>query len=371
MAKQQNSIMARLSKLQSNKRFANASVMTNSPYIHKNIICPLQVPALAIAMSGQVDGGIVGGSCEIVGKSRTFKTNFGLACVASYLQANPESICIFGDSERGANAKYWQAFGIDMDRVYHMPLKHVEDMQSKLLYLLEKELPDVNDIIIFIDSVSQLPSRKEYEDSIEKGEDAPKDMTRATSLNSFWRCITPLINFRDIPLVWINSTYKPIGEGKYAEDVTKGGEQGFLSADNIWNITRSQEKDKEKNLIGWTFTLNIMKGRFTKEKLKLPVTVKYVGGIDRWSALLEICIATGLIEAFPSGWYQRTAKSGIPDTKKRQKRDMDDNFWLALLEQPTTIEAINDYVGISNGSILTPLEEELQDGILAGAEDKA
>lgn len=356
-----NSTMAKLMQLKSKKEFANSDVMTDSKYIDKDILCKLSVPALAIAMSGQCDGGIVGGSHQIVGESRTFKTNFGLALVMDFLNADPENICVFGDSERGANTKYWEAFGIDMDRVFHLPLKNVEDMQHKLLYLLEEQIPDTNKVIIFVDSIAQLPSKKEYNDSIEKGEDAPKDMTRAAALNSFWRCITPVINFRDIPLVWINGFYKPIGD-KYAEEVLKGGQQGFLSTDNIWFITRSQVKDSAKELLGWNFTLNIRKGRFTKEKLKLPITVYYNGGIDRWSALLEICIATGLIDQ-SGAWYQRTEKSGIPDAKKRQKKQMDDDFWLALLEQEVVVKTINDYVGVSTGSILTPLEEEMQDGI--------
>ncbi len=333
---------------------SKVSIMSESKYLEKSIVCDSGIPALNIALSGQVDGGLVGGSHQIVGESRTFKTNFGLAFVKSFLDAKPNGICIFGDSERGANKKYWDAFGIDTDRVLHVPLLHVEEMQHKLMHYLEEVLSEEDEVIIFIDSVAQLPSKKEYQDSVDQK--GTKDMTRAASLNSFWRCVTPVINFRDIPLVWINGFYKEIGND-YAEEIYKGGQQGKLSCDNLWFITRSQVKDADKKLLGWDFNLSIRKGRFTKEKLVLPITVKYDGGIDRWSALLPICITLGFIERNGS-WYQRTEASGVPDKKKRMQKQMDDNFWLTLLEQSHVVEAINNYVGVSTGTMLTPIQEE-------------
>lgn len=361
-----NSTMKKI--LGAKKSSSLASVLSQSKFIEKDILCDSGVPILNIGLSGQVDGGITSGVTQLVGQSRTFKTNFGLANVAAFMEAKPESICIFCDSELGANLKYWEAFNIDMDRVLHLPIKHVEELQHQLMYYLEEVLKedDVNDpkheIIIFIDSVAQLPSKKEYADSVEQN--STKDMTRAASLNSFWRCITPIVSFRNIPLFWINGFYEDMGN-KYADPILKGGQQGFLSSNNIWFITRSQEKDKDKELIGWNFNIKVMKGRFTKEKLKLPVTVLYNGGIDRWSGLLPICQRLGFIEA-NGAWYRRTEASGIPDTKKRMSKDMDDAFWMALLEQPQVVDAINEYVGISNSPMLDPIEEEALDNEIKG-----
>ncbi|QGZ16133.1 RecA protein [Vibrio phage vB_VchM_Kuja] len=355
--KKPNSTIARL--LEANKKNPLFNVMSQSKYISKEVIAKTSIPLLNACFSGKVDGGIMGGSHQIVGESRTFKTNVGLAAVAAYLDADEENIAIFCDSERGANAKYWNAFNIDMDRVIHMPIRHVEELQHGLLHNLEKVIPDVNKVIIFIDSIAQLPSKKEYEDMVE--ENGTKDMSRAGALNSFWRCITPVINFRDIPLVWINGFYKEMGN-KYAEEIYKGGQQGLLSCDNLWFITRSQIKD-DKELVGWNFNISIRKGRFTKEKLVMPLTVMYNGGIYRWSGMLETMILLGFINQ-SGAWYQRTEASGLPDAKKRQKKDMDDLFFMTLLEQPQVVEALNEYYGVSNGTMLTPLQEELQNALI-------
>lgn len=323
--------------------------------LDKEVIASTGIPLLNIANSGRADGGIIPGAKQLVGDSRTFKTMFGLVDVKAYLDKYEDAICVFLDSEFGANQKYWVAMGIDMSRVVHVPLTNVENMQIVVMQQLD-ELQRGDHVIFFIDSISQLPSSKEVNDAI-KGEDK-QDMTRARALNSFWRTVTIQLNLKNLPLVWINSYYDEIGN-QYAEPNLKGGKQGFLSADNIWFITRSQVK-KDSDLLGWNFNIKIMKGRFVKEQSKFPVTVLYEGGIDKWSGLLEISRALGYVDMPSSGWYQRTTKGGFSkDEKKYQKPQMDGDFWLPLLENPDFCDDIEKMFGVSTGTVMKPEEQEL------------
>ncbi|AVO22884.1 DNA repair protein [Erwinia phage vB_EamM-Bue1] len=325
--------------------------------LDKEVITSTGIPLLNIANSGRVDGGIIPGAKQLVGDSRTFKTMFGLVDVKAYLDKFPDAICIFLDSEFGANQKYWVAMGIDMSRVVHVPLTSVENMQIVVMQQLN-ELERGDHVIFFIDSISQLPSSKEVNDAI-KGEDK-QDMTRARALNSFWRTVTIQLNLKNLPMVWINSYYDEIGN-QYAEPNLKGGKQGFLSADNIWFITRSQVK-KDADLMGWNFNIKIMKGRFVKEQSKFPVTVLYEGGIDKWSGLLEISRALGYVDMPSSGWYQRSKKGGFgPDEKKYQKTQMGEDFWLPLLENPDFCDDIAAMYGVSTGTVMKPGEQDLVD----------
>lgn len=352
-----SSLMAKL--LKANKKDENVSVLSDSKILDKRVVCSTGVPMIDVAWSGRPDGGIIPGIKMLVGDSRTFKTNFGLLDVASYLNQFPEAVCIFCDSEFGANAKYWEAFGIDPKRVLHIPMTNVEEMKRKLMQNLDVLTPE-DKVIIFIDSCSQLPSKKEVEDALNDKDVA--DMTRAKAFNSFWRMITPIVNMNHWPLVWINSFYDDIAN-QYAEKNIKGGKQGILSSDTIWFISRSQEKDGTE-LIGWNFNISIMKGRFTREKAKIPVTVTYEQGIYRWSGLLEVCRFLGFIDMVSNGWYQITPKSGIKDDKKRQKKDMGDDFWPMLLEQPEVVDSIANFYGVSNGTMLsTPESEDAMDKI--------
>lgn len=331
------------------KNNPKADMLSKTDALEPEIICSTGIPIIDLAWSGRIDGGLISGIKELVGDSRTFKTMFGLVDVAAYLNKYPDAICIFADSEKGANQNYWDSMGIDMDRVIYVPIKNVEQTKIQLLQLLD-EVKEGDHVIVFIDSISQLPSTKEVEDA-RAGKDT-QDMTRARALNSFWRVMTPEINEKGLVLVWINSYYDEIGN-VYAEPNLKGGKQGFLSSNLIWFITRAQVK-ADKELLGWNFNIGIMKGRHVKEKAKIPVTVLYDGGIDKWSGLLEIARLTGFVDMPSNGWYQRTEKGGFKrlDEKKYQKAQMDGDFWYPLLENPDFADEIAKIYGVANGTVM-------------------
>ena len=75
------------------------------------------------------------------------------------------------------------------------------------------------------------------------------------------------------------------------------------SSDNILLITRSVEK-KGSDLVGYNFNINIMKSRHSREKAKIPVTVLFEGGLNVWSGLLEMAVASGDVIKPSNGWYQ-------------------------------------------------------------------
>lgn len=338
------------------KNNASSEMLDKTDALEAKIVSSTKIPAINVAWSGKPDGGLISGIKQLVGDSRTFKTMFGLVDVKSYMDTYLDAICIFADSEKGANAAYWESMGIDMSRVIYVPIENVEQTKIQILQILQ-EVGVGDHVIIFIDSISQLPSTKEVKDAME-GKDT-QDMTRARALNSFWRVITMEINRKNLVLVWINSYYDEIGN-EYAEPNLKGGKQGFLSSNLIWFITRSQEK-KDKELLGWNFNITIMKGRHVKEKAKIPITVLYEGGIDQWSGLLDMARVLGYVDMPSSGWYQRTAKGGFgPEEKKYQKKQMGGDFWYPLLENPKFCDDVHKLYGVSTGSVMP---DDLQEQI--------
>lgn len=342
------SLMERMLKT-AQKHNPEAEVLDKSKALDAKIIATSSIPAINIAWSGRAEGGLISGIKQLVGDSRTFKTMFGLVDVKAYFDAYPDALCIFADSEGGANKAYWDAAGIDMSRVLYTPIKNVEQTKIVLLQMLA-DIKKGDHVIIFIDSVSQLPSTKEVADAL-AGKDT-QDMTRARALNSFWRVMTPEINEKELLCVWINSFYDEIGND-YAEPNLKGGKQGFLSSNLIWFITRSQVKE-DKELLGWNFNIGIMKGRHVKEKAKIPITVLYDGGIDQWSGLLEIARALGYVELVSGSWYQRTAKGGFNQAEepKLRKKQLDGEFWYPLLENPQFCDDIHKMYGVSTGEVM-------------------
>lgn len=88
----------------------------------------------------------------------------------------------------------------------------------------------------------------------------------------------------------------------YPKAITSGGTGLVYSSNQIFLISRSQEK-KGTDLVGYNFNINIMKSRMTREKARIPVTVTYDGGINKWSGLLDMALCSGHVIKPSNGWY--------------------------------------------------------------------
>ena len=196
---------------------------------------------------------------------------------------------LFYDSEFGSPQSYFEQFGIDTDRVLHTPIANVEELKFDMINQLENLERD-DDVIIVIDSIGNLASKKELEDALsEKG---VADMSRAKPLKGLFRMSTPYLTMKNIPLIAINHTYKEIG--LFPKDIVGGGTGIYYSADNIWILGRQQEKQGTE-VVGYNFVINVEKSRYVKEKSKIPIGVSWEGGVQKYSGLLDVALAGGYV----------------------------------------------------------------------------
>jgi hypothetical protein len=218
-------------------------------------------------------------------------------------------------------------------------------------------------VMIIIDSIGNLASKKEVEDALDGKSVA--DMSRAKQIKSLFRMVTPHLTLKDIPMVVVNHTYMTME--MYAKPVVGGGTGSYYSADNIFILGRQQEKDGTE-LSGYNFIINVEKSRYVREKSKIPVTVKFDGGISRWSGLLDMALETGHVIKPSVGWFSRvnTATGEIEERKWRIKETDSKDFWLQLLTDKTFQQAIQDRYQIAHGNILSDSEIDAE---LAAIED--
>ena len=191
---------------------------------------------------------------------------------------------------------YFEQFDIDTKRVLHTPITNVEELKFDLIRQLE-ELDRDDDVIVVIDSIGNLASKKELEDTF--NEKSVADMSRAKSLKGLFRMTTPYLKMKNIPLLAVNHTYKEIG--LFPKDVVGGGTGIYYSADNIWIIGRRQQKTGTE-VTGYEFVINIEKSRYVKEKSKIPISVSWEGGIEEFSGLLDVALAGGYVVKPSNGW---------------------------------------------------------------------
>jgi RecA/RadA recombinase len=305
------------------------------------------VPVINVALSGRLDGGFVPGITMWAGPSKHFKTAFSLLMAKSYLDKYKDAAMLFYDSEFGTPQGYFETFGIDMDRVLHTPIKDVEELKFDIMQQLQN-LDRGERLIIVIDSIGNLASKKEVEDALEGKSVA--DMSRAKQIKSLFRMITPHLTLKDIPMVVVNHTYKEIG--MYPKDIVGGGTGSYYSADTIFILGRQQEKDGTE-LTGYNFIINVEKSRYVKEKSKIPISVSFEGGISRWSGLLDIALESGHVVKPSNGWYARKGE----EKKYREKETDTKEFWLPILTDPTFSQFVREKYSITNSNIIVSDEE--------------
>ena len=340
--------MGLLDKLKKNTTIKESSILEKSKFFTEKDMITTDVPMVNVALSGRLDGGLVPGLTMLAGPSKHFKTAFALLLASAYMKKYEDSVVLFYDSEFGTPQKYFETFEIDMGRVLHTPITDVEELKHDIMNQLQGL--DKNDhVIIVIDSIGNLASRKEVEDSLEGKSVA--DMTRAKQIKSLFRMITPHLTIKDVPMVVVNHTYKEIG--MFPKDIVGGGTGSYYSADTIWILGRQQEKTGGE-ITGYNFIINVEKSRFVREKSKIPVTVSFEGGINKYSGLLEIALEGNFVAKPAAGWYAKIdQKTGEIDSQKYRESDTNTKeFWKDILKNDKFKEFISKKYSIAYGSIM-------------------
>lgn len=350
--------MSLLDKIRKNTTIKDTDILSKSKFFTKKDMIPTAIPAINVALSGRLDGGLTPGLTMWAGPSKHFKTAFSLLMAKSYMDKYPESVMLFYDSEFGTPQAYFDSFGIDTERVVHTPITDVEQLKFDIMQQINAITRDER-IIIIIDSIGNLASKKEVEDALEGK--SVGDMSRAKQIKSLFRMVTPHLTMKDIPMVVVNHTYKTLE--LYSKDVVGGGTGSYYSADNIFILGRQQEKEGTE-VVGYNFIINVEKSRHVREKSKIPVTVKHDGGISTWSGLLDMALESGHVVKPSNGWYSRVDEDGVVEDKKWRIKDTDSKeFWGQLITSKGFQEAIKDKYQVAHGSIMASedsLDEELK-----------
>ena len=321
--------MGVMDKLKKNSRIKDTAILSKSKLFSNKDMVSTPVPMINVALSGDPDGGLSSGLTVLAGPSKHFKTSFGLLMAAAYLNKYEDAVLLFYDSEFGSPQQYFQSFGIDTSRVLHTPITNVEELKFDLINQLENIERD-DKVIIMIDSIGNLASKKELDDA--QNEKSVADMSRAKALKGLFRMTTPYLTMRDIPLLAVNHTYKEIG--LFPKDVVGGGTGIYYSADNIWILGRQQEKQGTE-IKGYNFIINIEKSRFVREKSKIPISVTWEGGIEAYSGLLETALAGGYVAKPSNGWYSEVDRTTgeMLEKKVRAKETLTKEFWDNIFEK--------------------------------------
>lgn len=344
-----SSVMDRLKK---NSRIEQTEILSDSKFFSDKDQTATEVPMVNVALSGNMDGGLTSGLTVLAGPSKHFKTSFALLMAGAYMKKHKDAVMLFYDSEFGSPQSYFTSFGIDTARVLHTPITDVEKLKFDVVNQLEM-LKRGDRVIIVIDSVGNLASKKELEDAI--NEKSVADMSRAKALKGLFRMVTPYLAMKNIPMIAVNHTYQEMG--LFPKAIVSGGTGIYYSADNIWILGRQQEKTGME-ITGYNFIINVEKSRYVKEKSKIPVSVSWDGGVERYSGLLDVAVAGGYVAKPSQGWYCRVDRETgeLVQPKVREKDTKTDAFWKPIFNGTDFKEFVMKQYTIGHKSMLSDEE---------------
>jgi RecA/RadA recombinase len=322
-----------LERLKKTSTIKEAAVLADSEIFFEADLVTTDVPLLNVAQSGDFDGGFASGLTQWTGPSKHFKTTFCLVNGKAYLDKYEDAVLIFYDSEFGSPQSYFEACGIDLNRVLHVPIKNVEEFKFDIMKQLD-EMKKGDHVMIIVDSVGNLASKKEVEDALAGSEKA--DMTRAKQFKSIGRMITPYLRMKDIPMHVVNHIY--MTQEMFSKPVVGGGTGFYYAADNIFIVGRQQEKDGTE-LAGYNFVIKVEKSRFVREGSKFPITVLFDRGISKWSGMLDLAVEMGYVIKPKVGFYSRPS---VKDDKNwRAAQTNDKVFWDPIFQNTDFAEKVS------------------------------
>ena len=289
---------------------------------------------------------------KLLNLKKHFKTCFTLLMMKAYLDKYKDAVALFYDSEFGSPQSYFDSFGIDTSRVMHTPVTNIEELKFDIMKQLEG-IKRGDHVFIALDSAGNIASKKEVDDAMDGKSVA--DMTRAKQLKSLFRMVTPHLTMKKIPMVVVNHIY--MTQEMFSKAVVSGGTGIYYAASNIFIVGRQQEKDGTE-LVGYNFVINVEKSRFTREKSKIFIQVINESGINKWSGLMDMALASGHVIKPKNGWYAKVnMETGEIDTKNWRLADTNcAAFWTPVMASESFKKYVKDTYQLAGGEMIADSE---------------
>lgn len=245
--------------------------------------------ALNALLSGSIYGGVPNNKVTaFAGESATGKTFFVLGVVKQFLQDNPKGGVIYFDTEAAVTKQMMESRGIDPKRVVISEPDTIQKFRHTALKIVDaysnQKESERQPMMMVLDSMGQLSSTKEMEDSTEGKE--TRDMTKSQTLKATFRVLNLKLARIGVPLLVTNHVYDVVGAYIPTKEMS-GGSGLKYTASTIVYLSKKKDKDGTE-VVGNIIKAKLQKSRFTKENSAVEIRLTYSTGLDRYYGLLEI-----------------------------------------------------------------------------------
>ena len=269
------------------------SLLSNDEYVTTSDWISTGSYTLNALISSSIFKGIPSGKITVFsGESASGKTLLALNTCREAIKKG--YMILWCDTENAIDKEQVESLGINpkMFRHQRFATNTIEELTTYLVNVFaklkelknSKKETENKKILIVIDSIGQLPSQKELQDSL-SGSDKV-DMTRAKMLKRLFRVITSDIAYLDIPVLMVNHVYANVGSF-IGGTIQSGGSGPMFSASIIVEFTKAQLKDgaDASKRTGTIVTAKLVKGRFSTVGSKKKIHISFKKGVNPYIGL--------------------------------------------------------------------------------------
>ena len=248
----------------------------------------------------------------------TGKTFFVLGVVSQFLKANPEGGVIYFDTESAVTNDMMESRGITTSRVVKSEPETIQKFRHTALQILDNYLEQPEDerrpMIMILDSLGQLSTTKEVEDTASGSE--TRDMTKAQVIKATFRVLNLRLAKAGVPLLVTNHVYEAVGSYIPMKEMS-GGSGLKYSASTIVQLSKTKERVGTE-VVGNIIKVKMYKSRLSRENKEVGVLLSYDRGLDRYYGLVDHAVKAGVFN-----------KSGnrieLPDGSKQYAKTINNN----------------------------------------------
>ncbi|MCL2439053.1 MAG: recombinase RecA [Alphaproteobacteria bacterium] len=296
---------------------------------------------IALGIGGLPRGRIV----EIYGPESSGKTTLTLHVVAEAQKAG--GTCAFIDAEHALDPAYAKKIGVDIDNLVVSQPDSGEQALEICDTLVRSNAVDV----VVVDSVAALTPKAELE-----GDMGDSHMgLQARLMSQALRKLTGSVAKSNTLVIFINQIRMKIGVMFGNPETTTGGNALKFYASVRMDIRRvGAIKDKE-NVVGNETRVKIVKNKVAPPFKTVDFDILYNHGISREGEILELGVASGIVEKAGSYFSYNSQRIG-------QGKENARNF---LIENPKLAKEIADKIMKNAAGI----SEKMLDGEAVAAEE--
>lgn len=379
--------MKKLDILKSIKKTTGATSVDKSTMANVTEFFDTGSYALNRVLGGDLkNGGVPSGRVvTFFGASGSGKSLIAAITAARALKSGKIDVVYIFDSEGGSLINVFKQYGVDLDRVQHIPVKSVEHCTTKMVQTYDMLVeahqaylddPDNNDdvrAICILDSLGALASDKLANDAVNKDKTSMDMGIGAKMKNNMMRGLMMRAVMSNCTLIVINHEYQDPGAmfaskihnmagGKaieYGSHIILQCEKLLIKANDTEWLTGKESDEQDVGFFkGNKIRFFTTKNRVIKPGYTATVYVDFNTGISKYDGLIEDAVKYGFLEEVRGGYICKSYSDKRVTYKDLVQKD---EIWNTFIDDfnKKSIEAMSYSNSIADE--VSEIEDSLED----------